>query len=369
MNNNMRKHGIKYVNIDANKGGIYVAQDAGMKDNRQSLDNRNEILQPSENTVYELYTPLVSIYRSYPVDLNQQQLKNDIEHHLFGPEQRRVLDALFSIESVPFPNPLIFLSEPSPLHQQQHSNVNIPTNNLRRFYFPSFEQSFTPSFGNSYGVFPQNGGFPSFPQSDGFSLSQQNGRFPSFPQNIGFSSLPQNGGYQYKSSNGFPSFPQNIGFSSLPQNGGYQYKPSNGFPSFQQGGGYHSYPLTGGFPSSTQTRDFPSFSQDMNSMFNYTFDPKRFKPVIIQDSMMKDENGKTPDLIQVGNNNFNIKSSTQHGIVQVNPNWRKTEMPIITTTEYPDIDETSTLQDETTTFLDESIDRIDEILKESLVGK
>lgn len=44
MNNNMRKHGIKYANLDA--------QDAGMKDNRQSLDNRNEILEPSENTFY-----------------------------------------------------------------------------------------------------------------------------------------------------------------------------------------------------------------------------------------------------------------------------------------------------------------------------
>ena len=116
----------------------------------------------------------MSIYRSYPVDLYQQQLIKDIEHHLFKPEQSRLLDALISIESVPFPNPLIFLSQPSPF--QQHS-VNIPTQNLRRFSFqmpafPSFEQSFSPSFGNSFGMFPRAGGFPSFPQ---------NGGFPSFP--------------------------------------------------------------------------------------------------------------------------------------------------------------------------------------------
>lgn len=40
----MKKQGIKYANFNA--------QDAGMKDNRQSLDNRNEILEPSENTFY-----------------------------------------------------------------------------------------------------------------------------------------------------------------------------------------------------------------------------------------------------------------------------------------------------------------------------
>jgi len=77
------------------------------------------------------------------------------------------------------------------------------------------------------------------------------------------------------------------------------------------------------------------------------------------------QNGNTPDLIQIGKNNKNIKSSIQHGIVQIN--MRRTEKPIITTTEIPD--ETTTLLDETTTILDEAIDRIDENLKESLVDK
>lgn len=46
---------------------------------------------------------------------------------------------------------------------------------------------------------------------------------------------------------------------------------------------------------------------------------------------------------------------------------RRTEKPIITTTEIPD--ETTTLLDETTTILDEAIDWKDEYLKESIVGK
>lgn len=170
----------------------------------------------------------MSIYRSYPVDLYQQQLIKDIEHHLFKPEQSRLLDALISIESVPFPNPLIFLSQPSPF--QQHS-VNIPTQNLRKFSFqmpsfPSFEQSFRPSFG----MFPQTGGFPSFPQ-------------------IG----------------GFPSFPQN-----------------GGFPSFQQNGGFTSFPSMSEFA-------FPAMDNivvpDMNSFFKNQFDSKTFIPAIVQDAM------------------------------------------------------------------------------------
>jgi len=179
----------------------------------------------------------VSIYRSYPVDLYQQQLIKDIEHHLFKPEQSRLLDALISIESVPFPNPLIFLSQPSPF--QQHS-VNIPTQNLRRFSFqmpafPSFEQSFRPSFG----MFPQSGRFPSFPRTGGFPYFQQGGGFPSFPQN-----------------GGFPSFPQNGGFTS--------------------------------FPSMSEFA-FPAMDNivvpDMNSFFKNQFDPKKFVPAIVQDSM------------------------------------------------------------------------------------
>ena len=106
----------------------------------------------------------MSIYRSYPVALYQQQqpqlIDYDIQQLYYKPEQSRLLDALFSLESVPFPNPLIFLSQPSPLYQ--HS-ANIPTQNFRRFPFqmPAF-----PSFEQSFNMFPQGGAFPSFPQQN-----------------------------------------------------------------------------------------------------------------------------------------------------------------------------------------------------------
>ncbi|XP_070503014.1 uncharacterized protein [Chironomus tepperi] len=248
INRNMMKQGINYANHDVNEGGIlHAVQDAGTKNNRRFIDNRNEIHEPSENTFYdinELYTPLVNIYRSYPVDLYQQQQLNGIEHYLLEPEQSRVLDAFFTIESLPFLNPLILLSEPSPSHQQQHSSVNIPTKNLRRFSMPAF-----PPFRNN---------------------------FPSFPK-------------------------MNFGFS------------------------------------------------DVNA-FNNQFDIKRLLPKAFQDSI-KNQNGHAPDLIQYGSNNKNIKSGNQNGIVQISFN-RKSTMPIITTTEFPDTDGTTTLSDETTTFLD-----------------
>lgn len=81
------------------------------------------------------------------------------------------------------------------------------------------------------------------------------------------------------------------------------------------------------------------------------------------------QNGNTPDLIQIGKNNKNIKSSTQHGIVQISRNMRRTEKPIITTTEIPDVDETTTLLDETTTISKELVDWKDEYLRESILGK
>ena len=46
----MKKQGIKYANLDAKN----AAHDAGTEDNRQSLDKRNAILGPSENTFYDI---------------------------------------------------------------------------------------------------------------------------------------------------------------------------------------------------------------------------------------------------------------------------------------------------------------------------
>jgi len=52
--NNQDYSSIKYANLGANKGGNNAEQDAGMEDNRRSLDNRNEILEPSENSFYNI---------------------------------------------------------------------------------------------------------------------------------------------------------------------------------------------------------------------------------------------------------------------------------------------------------------------------
>lgn len=274
----------------------------------------------------------MNIYRSYPVDLYQQQqqlqLINDIEYKLIKPENSRLLDALFSIESVPFPNPLILLSEPSPLHQQQHSYVTTPTTNLRRFSFqmpafPSFENSF-----NEFPSFPQSGGFSNFPHNGGFLPANSYSSFQpaqTFPSYLKSGNLPnmgfplQNKGYSYTPpaiglppyppsknpslnapNKGYSYTPPSIGFSLQPQynnspsnvhNKGYSYPPpSIGFPSFSQGWQYPSFPNMGNtFPKihfTFPTMDF-NFA-DMDNIFKETFDPKRFQPAVIQDSV-KDE--------------------------------------------------------------------------------
>ena len=65
---------------------------------------------------------------------------------------------------------------------------------------------------------------------------------------------------------------------------------------------------------------------------------------------------------------MNIKSGNQYGIVQVNPDMRNNKMPEMTTTEFPDIDDTTTaLPDENTTY--EFIDLTEDYSKDSVVGK